>query len=198
LAQQAARPKIANGSILEACIVRRRMGRPVPAAGPCAGIHQTGESNAMEKAADFTFIARRNNSLSTGGRLLVVSSFAAVILAIALGFALNGVWLILPFAGLDFLMVYLAFRRMGQHAGDYECISVREDKLVISSRCRDTDRSIQFNPYWVQVVGGTRCGKDDPLILRSHGREVEFGIHLTGEQRAALARRLKEHLKHRR
>ena len=33
------------------------------------------------------------------------------------------------------------------------------------------------------------------LLLRSHGKEVTFGVHLTGEQRAVIARRLKEHLK---
>jgi hypothetical protein len=33
------------------------------------------------------------------------------------------------------------------------------------------------------------------LILRSHGVDVEFGMYLTDEQRADVARRLKENLK---
>lgn len=152
--------------------------------------------NAAESAADFTFVARRNNSLSSGGRLLVVGSLAVVILAISLGFALNGAWLVFPFAGLDILVVFLAFRYVEQRAGDYECISFHDDKVVIESRGKARTESFEFNRHWIQVTfvesGGAGRGR---LLLRSHGKEVEFGIHLTDEQRAAVGRRLKEHLK---
>ena len=62
-------------------------------------------------AAGFTLIARRNDSLPPGGRLLVPGSLAVVLLAISFGFALNGAWLVFPFAGLDILVVFLAFLR---------------------------------------------------------------------------------------
>ena len=151
---------------------------------------------AMENAADFTFVARRNNSLSSGGKFLVLGSLAVVLLAISLGFALNGAWLVFPFAGLDILVVYLAFRYVEQHAGDYECIAFHDDNVVIESRRRGKADRFEFNRHWVQVSltepRGTERGR---LLLRSHGKEVAFGMHLTGEQRAAVARRLKEHLK---
>jgi uncharacterized membrane protein len=35
------------------------------------------------------------------------------------------------------------------------------------------------------------------VALRSHGREVEFGRHLTDDQRLALAQALKQELLHR-
>src|SRR3979409_989130 len=96
---------------------------------------------AVENAADFTFVARRNNSLSSGGRLLVLGSLAVVLLAISLGFALNGAGVVFPFAGLDILVVYLAFRYMERRAGDYECITFHHDEIVIESQHRGkTDR----------------------------------------------------------
>ena len=152
--------------------------------------------DATEGAADFTFVARRNNSLSSGGRSLVLGSLAAVLLAISLGFALNGAWLVFPFAGLDILVVYLAFRYVEQRAGDYECIAFHGDNVVIETRCDGKSDRFEFNRYWVQVTlveaSGAERGR---LLLRSHGKEVTFGVHLTGEQRAVMARRLKEHLK---
>ncbi|MEO8156263.1 MAG: DUF2244 domain-containing protein [Betaproteobacteria bacterium] len=152
--------------------------------------------NAMGNELEFTFVARRNNSLSSGGRLLVVGSLAAVIFAISLGFALHGAWLVFPFAGLDILVVYLAFRYVEQRAGDYECISFHDDKIVIESRCKAKTDSFEFNRHWVQVTFvESRGAERSRLLLRSHGKEVEFGAHLTGEQRDAVARRLKEHLK---
>ena len=46
----------------------------------------------------------------------------------------------------------------------------------------------ELNRYWAQVVlhpGG--CGRQAVLALRSHGRQVEFGRHLTEEQRCRMA-----------
>ncbi len=153
------------------------------------------DGDAAEGATDITLVARRNNSLSSGSRLLVLGSLAAVVLAISLGFALSGAWLILPFAGLELLVVGLAFRYMEQHAADYECMTMHGDQVVIECWERGSVRRFEFNRRWAQLIvcepRGVERGR---LALRSHGKEVEFGIHLTDERRAALARRLKEHL----
>ena len=151
---------------------------------------------AVENAADFMFVARRNNSLSSGGRFLVLGSLAVVVLAISLGFALNGAWLVFPFAGLDILVVYLAFRYVERHAGDYECLAFNDDNIVVERQCRGKTERFEFNRHWVQVAFiEAQGGERGRLLLRSHGKEVAFGIHLTGERLAAVARRLKEHLK---
>jgi uncharacterized membrane protein len=76
------------------------------------------DGDAAEGATDIALVALRNNSLSSGGRLLIQGSLAAVALPISLGFALSGAWPILPFAGLELLVVGLAFRYMERHAGD--------------------------------------------------------------------------------
>jgi uncharacterized membrane protein len=118
-----------------------------------------------------------------------------VILAISLGFGLNGAWLIFPFGGLEIAAVYLAFRYVERCADDYECITIHGDQIVIESRRNGRDCRFEFNRYWVRLaVGGIPGEAGGRLVLRSHGKEVEFGVHLTGKQRAAMARRLKEHL----
>jgi uncharacterized membrane protein len=153
---------------------------------------------AVERAAGFTFVARRNNSLSPAGRFLVVGSLAVVILAISLGFALRGAWLVFPFAGLDIVVVFLAFRYVERRAGDFECISLQDDTIIVERHSRGSTERFEFNRYWVQVEfkQGRGAGQDR-LLLRSHGKEVEFGIHLTVGQRAIVARRLTELLKKR-
>jgi uncharacterized membrane protein len=167
------------------------------------GLQETGlrhelqmNPRAVENSADFAFVAQRNNSLSSGGRLLVLVSLALVLLAISLGFALKGAWLVFPFAGFDILVVYLAFRYVEQRADDYECIAFHDDNIVVERRHKGKPERFEFNRHWVQVAfieaqGGERGG----LLLRSHGKEVALGVHLTGEQCAAVARQLKEHLK---
>ena len=189
---------------MEACATIRRAKKETGLClailrGECKnGIRHERQLNfkAMEEAADFTFVARRNNSLSSGGRFLVLGSIAVVVLAISVGFALHGAWLVFPFAGLDILVVYLAFRHVELHASDYECIAFHDDNIVIESRRRGKADRFEFNRHWVQVAfTESRGAERGRLLLRSHGKEVAFGVHLTGEQRAAVARRLKEHLK---
>lgn len=150
----------------------------------------------VQGIAGTTFVARRNNSLSPGGRRLVLGFLAVVVLAISLGFAFSGAWLVLPFGGLDVLLVYLAFRYMERHAGDYERMNLSDEKIVIErGQCGKT-RRFEFNRHWAQVDYQEPRGMDSgKLILRSHGADVEFGIYLTNEQRAEVVRRLKEHLK---
>jgi len=151
---------------------------------------------AVENAADFAFVARRNNSLSLGGRFLVLGFLAVVLLAISLGFALKGAWLVFPFAGLDILAVYLAFRYVAQRADDYECIAFHDDNIVVERHRKGKPERFEFNRHWVQVTFiAAQRGERPGLLLRSHGKEVAFGAHLTGEQCAAVARQLKEHLK---
>jgi uncharacterized membrane protein len=153
---------------------------------------------AVEEAAGFTLVARRNNSLSPAGRFLVLGSLVVVILAISLGFAVHGAWLVFPFAGLDIGVVVLAFRYVGQRAGDFECISLQGDTIIVERHSRGSTERFEFDRYWVQVeFDQDPGGRQGRLLLRSHGREVEFGTHLTADQRAVVARRLTELLKKR-
>lgn len=136
----------------------------------------------------FTLVARRNNSLSSAGRNLVVGSLAIIALVISLAFAVQGAWMVLPFAGLETLAVYLAFRCLERHAGDFESLSIQDDRvLIVRQECGEVSR-YEFNRCWAQVVlergGGCRQAL---LALRSHGRQVEFGRHLTEEQRCRMA-----------
>ena len=146
-----------------------------------------------EGTAEVAFVARRNNSLSPGGRSLVVWSLAAVVLAISLGFALNGAWMVAPFAGLDLLLLYLAFRYIGRHSGDYESVVLRGDQIVVERWEAGRSRTLVFNRYWARLECSD-AGGNGRWILRSHGQEVEIGSGLNPAQRAAMASRLKEHL----
>lgn len=143
----------------------------------------------------FTLVARRNNSLSSAGRTLVVGSLATISLVISLAFALRGAWMILPFAGLEILVVYLAFRCFERHAGDFESLSIQDDRVLIVRRERGAVSRHEFNRYWAQVVlQPSRWGRQAVLALRSHGRQVEFGRHLTEEQRVEAARTIRARL----
>lgn len=143
----------------------------------------------------FLLVARRNNSLSSIGRARVFAATVVLCLAVALPFALLGAWPILPFAGLELALLYVALRAIERHAGDCESISIAGDRLVVE--CRETGQVTrnEFNPYWARVAlqQSARDGRE-LIAVRSHGRQVEFGRHLTHEQCRAAAHALRQHL----
>jgi uncharacterized membrane protein len=150
-----------------------------------------GCENAGESGS-FMLVTRRNSSLSSSGRRLVLGSLILVTFAISLAFALHGAWLILPFAGAEMLVLYLAFRYIAQRAGDFERISIDGDRVLIERWETGRVSRFEFNRYWAQVV--LQREPRDTLAVRSHGQQVEFGRYLTDEQRREAARAIKQKL----
>jgi uncharacterized membrane protein len=145
-----------------------------------------------ENAGAYTLTAKRNNSLSTSGRYLVFGFIFIVSFGISLAFAAFGAWPVLPFAGLEMLVLFLAFRYIDRRSDDYERLTLSGDKLLLERVERGMLGQFEFNRYWVQV----RCdAAGSHLALRSHGREVEFGHYLTEDERLALARQLRERIR---
>ena len=89
------------------------------------------ECSELPHAAEFSRVARRNNSLTSTGRLLVFAFIFVVSIGIACAFAYLGAWLILPFAGLEMLVLYWAFWYMERHAADYERIAIDGDRVEV-------------------------------------------------------------------
>src|SRR5688572_21544049 len=84
------------------------------------------------RASQFAFTARRNNSLSTSGRLFVFCFVFFVSVGIGLAFTLVfGAWPIMPFAGVEMLVLYLAFRYIERHAMDYERLAIAGDRVEV-------------------------------------------------------------------
>ncbi len=149
------------------------------------------QCSELANAAGYTRVARRNNSLSSTGRLTVFAMLFAVSVGIACAFAYVGAWPILPFAGIEMLVLYVALRHIERRAADYERISIAGDRVRIEIREAGRARSHELSRYWAQLV--SRDGAR--LALRSHGREVEIGRHLNDAQRLVLARELGRELR---
>ena len=143
------------------------------------------------EAAEYVYVARRNNSLSSSGRLLVFGFTFTVSLGIAVAFTLVfGAWPILPFAGIEMVVLFCALRYLDRHAADYESITIWGDRVTVEVReGREVIRA-ELNRYWAQVVcTGSR------LSLRSHGREIELGRHVCEDERRQMARDLARSLR---
>ncbi len=136
------------------------------------------------------WMIKRNCSASPRQLALVFASLIAVSFAFGVAFAAQGLWLVLPFVGLEVVAVAAAFFVYGRHAADYERIELRDGIMTV---CRvEAARATE----WRARSAWTRVETEAQRVyLAAHGARVEVGRHLTCERRAALAQELRQALR---
>ena len=104
-----------------------------------------------------------------------------------------GAWPLIPFAGLEIVVLALALRCIWRRAGDFERVTIEGDRLVLL-RCEGRElRRFEFNRCWARLVLSSGRG-DLRVALRSHGREVELGRYMDEGGRRTLALALRQRL----
>lgn len=115
-----------------------------------------------------------NRALGRRARARCLAILVATSAAIAGFAALVGAWPILPFAGLEACLLWLAFRWMARHDGDFERLVIEDGRLRWESRCADRMSAFDAHTAWARLlvrdVGG-QC----QLALRYAGRTVAIG-----------------------
>jgi uncharacterized membrane protein len=134
-----------------------------------------------------------NCSLSPQGARLFVGSLAVVTFAVAGFFALQGLWPVLPFAGIEIGLLAWAVRASMRRGAEREVIVVSEDEVVIERRAPSGSRRTVFPRHWARVTlrGPQPAQHPSRLLIESHGRACEVGRFLTEDERQRLAARLR-------
>jgi len=139
----------------------------------------------------FSLTLKRNCSMSPKALAGVFAVLAIVVLAIGAGFAVAGAWLILPFAGLEVLLLGAAFVLYARHAADYERIELEAGRLRVE--VAEGERTVRYS--FNCGMGGARVFVEEGrVVLRDAKEELEIGRHLDVEARAELAAELKTRL----
>ena len=115
------------------------------------------------------------------------AALAVLVLAIGAGFAALGAWLILPFAGLEVLLLGAAYVLYARHAADYERIELERGRLTIEVAEGTCTERYELEPARVSVEEGR-------VVVRGAKQELELGRHLGAEARAKLAAELQKRL----
>lgn len=135
------------------------------------------------------WLIKRNCSASPWQLAVVFASLTAVAFAFGVAFAAQGLWMVLPFVGLELVAVAAAFVSYGRRAADFERIELREGRLVVE-RLEGSRRSeLVFDLPWVKVEvtrSGAGQGARVRVELVSARSRVEVGRLLVDGRRAAL------------
>jgi uncharacterized membrane protein len=133
-----------------------------------------------------------NCSLTPRGARVFVGSLAAVTFGVAIFFASQGFWPVLPFAGLEIGLLAWAVRASMSAGAQREVIVVSEDEIVVERNAPSGSRRLVFPRHWARVTlhGPSRAQLPSRLNIESHGRACEIGRFLTEDERLQLALRL--------
>jgi uncharacterized membrane protein len=151
---------------------------------------------AMDDQSSYRLVIRRNCSLTWGQTKLAICVIALGPLSVALVLAVAGFWPVLPFAGLEMLVVAWCFYHCARSARECEVVTVRDGEIVVEKGQRRPEREWSFNRHWATVALDRPVGTWHPsrLSIRSHGRTVEIGRFLAEQERVALALELRKFL----
>jgi uncharacterized membrane protein len=141
----------------------------------------------VEEPVEFAHEVFRNCSLSPRGRTLALAVMGGTTLTVGLGISLcYGAWPVLPYAGLELMVLWLGFRWIAGHDGDYEKITVCGSELRHEVQVRRQVRRRRWNRQWSTLLCRTR-GCRVELRVRSHGEESEIGRMMLDDDRGRLA-----------
>ncbi|HEY6515831.1 MAG TPA: DUF2244 domain-containing protein [Steroidobacteraceae bacterium] len=133
-----------------------------------------------------------NCSLSLRGAALFFCGLCLFCFTLAGALALLGMWPILPFAGLEMLLVGWALHASLARRYRSEIITLTDADVSVESHDRTECRRTVFQRHWAQVKLRCPASRLHPsrLTIESHGRQCELGSFLTEEERYGLALRL--------
>jgi uncharacterized membrane protein len=133
-----------------------------------------------------------NCSLTPRTAVFFFSTIFAVSLTFALFFALQGLWPILPFWGLEMLVLGLALHWSLKRRHHRQEVLVTETEIRIITFSEGGEQKQEFSRHWAKVKLRSPRTNLHPsrLLIESHGRAFEVGRFLTEEERRSLAHRL--------
>lgn len=138
------------------------------------------------------FLIRPDCSLSWRGSVIVFCGISLISLTIALGFLAQGLWMVLPFAGLELLVLGGAFYHCALKLSRCEMISIGGSVIAIQRGRRTRREFVSFprEDAAIELIPPSYRGHPTRLFIGVRQRMIEIGRCLSDEERDRLAREL--------
>ena len=151
------------------------------------------EVNLDPATGEGTIVLKPNNSASWRVNSRLVASLALLAGAISLGFLWLGLWLVLPFSGLEVLLVYAALYLCVSNNNRTEVITFERDRVIVERGRRFVEHKNEYQRAWstIFVRQPDFRGHLKKIFIRSYGKEDELGAFLNKNDREQLIRALK-------
>jgi uncharacterized membrane protein len=142
----------------------------------------------------YRFVLSPNCSISWSELVAFYLFTCLVALAVGLFFTLQGLWLVLPFSGLEMLALGLGLHLTSRKVYRREVITLGRDRTRIEKGVRQIDQCWEFETTWIRLLDEPpdACNRRRRLALGAHGKYVEVGNFLDNLEKDELAFQLKD------
>ena len=140
-------------------------------------------------SAGFSLTLKRNCSISPAGLAGVFAALALVVVTIGAGFAIAGAWLVLPFAGLEVLLLVVAYVAYARRAADYERIVLDAGRLTV-----EVGEAQRIERYEMEARRARVSVEEQRVVVRGAREQLELGRHLDADARVLFAAELRKRL----
>jgi uncharacterized membrane protein len=139
-------------------------------------------------------VIRPNQSLSWRGAIKVYAAIMLCCLAIGIAFAIHGFWPVLPFAGLEVIVLGIALNVCLARSQVREVVTVNADVVTVEKGRHQPQEHWECPRAWARVALERSPIEWYPrrLVVAFQGRQVEVGQFLNEEERGVLADELKQ------
>lgn len=151
------------------------------------------QTDIDEHTGNGTIVLKPNNSSTWQFNLIVISSLAIFALIISVFFLLQGLWMILPFSGLELIMFYLCLSICVHKNSKIEVITFHENIVNIEKGRTFSESSSEYQRSWAKIFikPPEHRGHPKRIYIRSHGKELELGAFLNRQDKEDFISSLK-------
>ena len=139
------------------------------------------------------FVVQGNQSMSWKANLWLAAALGFIVMGIALAMASQGLWMVIPFAGLEALFVlyclYLTVKRLSRK----EVITVADDALKLEWGETRPEKQVDLPRHWSRLNYHKPNSEFDvgELEVAAHGRRYALGRALGRDEKRTLYNKLK-------
>lgn len=151
------------------------------------------KADINENTGTGVIILSPNNSSTWKFNMMVLASLALIAAVISILFLIRGLWLILPFSGLEILALFSGLYLCLYNNHITEVITFKDHILVIERGHKSIENSWEYQRIWTKIFVRNPAYRGHPkkIVIRSHGKELEIGAFLNKNDKEMLIRKLK-------
>lgn len=161
----------------------------------CRGYHFGRETGDADGGLPWSvqWDLRRSGSLARHQTAWTLAALGILGLGVAAAFWPHGAPLMLPWAGIELLVLAVAMGIQIRHAGDREHITLGGGSLTVLHASGRRVERVEFQPVWVRVE--PRHGDGSLIEISGQGRRIAVGRFVRPELRLQLADELRRALR---
>ena len=151
------------------------------------------ETSINENTGLAVIVLRPNNSASWRFNMLIVASLAFIAFCLSTYLALQGLWVVFPFAVLEISFLFICLYLRLRANINTEVITFDEGTVVVERGSYHAEKTWKYHRMWAKIYVKKPVTRGYPkqIFIRSHGKELELGSFLNKKDKEILIKDLK-------